>query len=157
MKQRPRKGSPRKKQGLSGRERKAVAGIVAGKTKKQALLDAGYSASTADKSPDAVLGKSRVQNALLQAYEKQGLTEEYLAKKTKELCEATDVVTFQGVATSITEPNWTARSKGIEIAHKCRGDMREKVEVEGLADAIKGMADDALNARIVELLGKMKK
>ena len=64
---------------LSARERKAVWGVIEVKTKTQAMIDAGYSETTAVKRQQMVFGRGRVQDAFIAAIESQGITPDRLA------------------------------------------------------------------------------
>ena len=120
---------------LNPREAKAVSLLKSGKakTKRAALIGAGYSESTADKAPNSVLGKIRVQSALLEAFDKIGINDTYLAKKHKALIEA---VTPAAIA------------KGLDMAYKLRGEYApEKHEMltESYADRIKRLEAEEAN------------
>jgi DNA-binding CsgD family transcriptional regulator len=107
---------------LNPREARAVALLKSGKakTKKDALIRAGYTEQTADKAAKGVLGKPRVQSALLSAFAKIGINDTYLAERHKVLIDADE---HQAV------------SKGIDMAYKLRGEYApEKVEHSGAID-----------------------
>ena len=57
------------KQGLDKRERKFIAGVVAGKSDIQAAKDAGYAKSTAEKKASAIFNRPLVQSELTKAFE----------------------------------------------------------------------------------------
>lgn len=66
-----------KKKSITIRERKLIEGVIAGKTKRQAAIDAGYQGKTPEVISVAasnVLKKSNVQDALQEALEAHGLT-----------------------------------------------------------------------------------
>lgn len=64
--------------------------IIAGKkTKKQALIDAGYSAKTADKGPEDVLGSDGVRGEVLKALKKHNITLDRISQKIEEGMDAT--------------------------------------------------------------------
>lgn len=65
----------KKEKPLTPRERKMVKDLVAGKSKKEALMSAGYSEQTALKNPSVILGKNRIQTAFQKLMEKKGLTD----------------------------------------------------------------------------------
>ena len=64
------------KQCLDKRERKLVAGFVAGKSLTQAAKDAGYAKSTAEKKASAILHRPLVRSELTKAMERLGHTME---------------------------------------------------------------------------------
>ena len=65
---------------LSEREQIVIAGIVSGDTRKDALLKAGYSDTTAASHSVSILNRPRVQNALRLALEKAGVTIDKIAQ-----------------------------------------------------------------------------
>src|SRR4051794_1685404 len=83
---------PKRKQ-PTARQRKLIEQIpeiVSGKkTKKAALIEAGYSENVADKQAEAVLGSAGVRDVLLKAMDKAGATIEKVAKAIGEGLEAT--------------------------------------------------------------------
>ena len=62
------------KQRLDKRERKFIAGFVAGRSLTQAAKDAGYANSTAEKKASAIFNRPLVQSELTKALERHGLT-----------------------------------------------------------------------------------
>lgn len=131
----------------------------------KAGLGGGKNRQSAASSASRMLKNVNVRDRMLEAYKKAGLTEEHLAKRDKELIDAEDlIVTPVGPIPDpkkkgefLKRPNWQARGKGSEIAHKVRGDYKESIEIPGLADAIEKLTDDQLNARIEALMSKVKK
>lgn len=63
---------------LTAKQARLVKGVVAGKSKRQAAIDAGYSGSpeTVSVTASEVLRKPNVQDALNVAFEKAGITPE---------------------------------------------------------------------------------
>lgn len=116
----------KKDRSLSVRERKAIKFILAGDTRKDALIAAGYSKSTAEKRPDAVLGKVRVQRVLMRAFEKNGLTEEKIAKKHFDLLDAKKVVPI-GAGDYVECDDGQTQIRAVELAYRVRGDFAPEV------------------------------
>ena len=68
------------KHGLDQRERKFIAGFVAGKSLTQAAKDAGYAKSTAEKKASAILNRPLVRSELTKALEHLGHTMESIVR-----------------------------------------------------------------------------
>ena len=72
------------KHGLDQRERKFIAGFVAGKSLTQAAKDAGYAKSTAEKKASAILNRPLVRSELTKALERLGHTMESIVRPISE-------------------------------------------------------------------------
>ena len=110
------------------------------------------------------LRKDTVQDAIRRAYEKKGLTEDYLAQKARELIDAQiPVVNRDGPVIDpktdrvLMMPVYQVQAKGLEIVHKVRGDFKETLHVPGLAEAMQALSDADLDSRIAELMAKGKR
>jgi hypothetical protein len=104
---------------LNPREARAVAFLKSGKakTKTEALKKAGYSNSVAEGRQKDVLGKPRMQSALMSAFEQVGINDTFLAERHKTL---------------IVSNEHQAVSKGLDMAYKLRGEYApEKQEHSG--------------------------
>jgi len=148
-------GSPRGKERgkkdreLSVRERKAVALLLMGHSRKDALILAGYSENTATHNPAVILGKPVVLRALMKAFEDAGISVTKLAKKQLQLLEAKKVVSAvvlgspdaNGKTIDFVEvPDNQTQVKALELAYKVRGDFAPEVHAvvtESYADRIK--------------------
>lgn len=132
---------PKRTDKLNPREARAVALLKSGeaKTQKAALEGAGYSASTAEKAAKSVLGKVRVQSALMDAFNELGVNDTYLARRHKTL---------------IDSKEHQAVSKGLDMAYKVRGeyapekhehsvDVVEKVSESKLIEVLRKVAEEA--------------
>jgi len=69
---------------ISPKERKYVAGLLEGKTKRKAALNAGFSVSMADNAKQKIEQKPSVQQLLKDIIAATGVSDEELAVKTKE-------------------------------------------------------------------------
>lgn len=99
---------------LSLRQRRFVAGVIAGKTQTDSARDAGYRQPHVQGS--TLFKRPQIREALEAAFEAEGLTPGYLAKKIKELSEASDT-DEDGQET----PNWTARGRGLDLLVRVTG------------------------------------
>ena len=115
-----------KERGLSVRERKAIAFILEGKTKKDALISAGYSENTATHNPNSVLGKNVVIRALTKAFEDAGISESKLAQKHMELLDAKKVVPI-GAGDYVECDDGQTQIRAVELAYRVRGDFAPEV------------------------------
>jgi len=129
----------KKERGLSVREMKAIALILEGKTKKDALIAAGYSENTATHNPNSVLGKNVVVRALMRAFERKGLTEDMLAEKHFALLDAKKVVPI-GMGDYVECADGQTQIRAVELAYKIRGNFAPEVHAvvtESYANRIK--------------------
>ncbi len=107
----PKKRKPSKRE-LSPRQKKLVRllpDVHAGKkTKTQAMLEAGYAASSANQQSE-VLGNIRNNTRMQDALRKAGFTEEFLAAKIMDGAEAYTKGMFG------TQPDFRARAQVLKI------------------------------------------
>lgn len=99
---------------------------IEGMSKYNAARAAGYSESTALARGKDLDKQAKISDVL----ERAGLTDKHLSKKLIELIEATDVVEVtmpDGHSEKIgNKPNWSARSKGLEMAFKLKDMLKDK-------------------------------
>ena len=127
------------------RRKKIIHAILDGKTVKEAGIIGGFSPRTAETQASATLSNPKVQDALLAALEKRGLTDEYAADHHRQLIEGTKVISAVIIAPgsqtdladagSMTKdfvevPDFQAKAKGLEMLYKLRGKFTEKHEVD---------------------------
>jgi undecaprenyl pyrophosphate synthase len=77
------------------KERKYVAGVVAGKTKRKAAKDAGYTASMGDNAKQKIEAKASVQKLFIEVLGKAGVTDELLGTRIREGIDARTTKVFQ--------------------------------------------------------------
>ena len=141
----PRKQAPKGKLAVKMRRKKIIAALVEGKTLKEAGIIGGLSPKTAATQVCATLQNPTIQNALVNAMEKHGVSDDYIAQKLRALLDGTKViaanvfvpgsVTDLADAGSMTKdfvevPDNVALARGIEIACKLKGVFSEKREHE---------------------------
>jgi len=131
----PRHHAAKNKQAATQRRKTIIKGILEGKTNKQAGLDAGLSPHTVESQISRILKEPQVKNGLLAAMEKIGLTDEYLAKKHKQLAEGKRYLPARGGHPGSAEaPGYIAvddcqaLAKALDIAHKLAGRYVDKME-----------------------------
>lgn len=127
------------------RRKKIIKAILEGKTHQEAGIIAGLKPENAGSQVSKILQNPPVRNALLEAMEKAGMTDEYLALKHRALIEGTKVISatiVQGPDSSdlkdagsmskdfIEVPDNQALAKGLEMMYKLRGKFTEKHEVD---------------------------
>ena len=127
-----------KGKGLSPRKRKLVKGVVAGKTQKQAAIDAGYSPKTAESQASVILKDSKVIASLHEMMESAGLSNKRLLEKHVELLEAKKTVSAisgneanAGTVDFIDVPDYQIQFKALDASYKLKGAYVEKKEISG--------------------------
>lgn len=125
-----------KKTGITLRERKLIKGIISGKTKQQAALDAGFGSNLASSAQLAyqTLKKPSTREALLEAMEKAGIGDNALAQAMREGLKAKKAIAMRDDKPVMVDDH-LSRAKFVDIAVKIRGDYAsEKVEHSGQVD-----------------------
>ena len=113
------------------RQSKYVRGVLAGKTKKRAALDAGYSESTA-KRTIAIDGRPPVAWLFTELLEKAGITDGLLARRIREGLDAkeTKLAMRDGKITdSLTLIAFAERREMAQLALKLKGHLVDKHEI----------------------------
>lgn len=114
---------------LNVREAKAVQGLLEGKSAHQALKDAGYSKATAEHQAASVLGKPRVQSAMLKMMDEMGISESMLVQTLKRGLKAKrSFITRYG--DEIKTKDFSVRHKYLQTALELRGDLKRKDEAD---------------------------
>ena len=129
---------------LSSKERGAVVGVIEGKTKTQAMIDAGYSESTAVKRQEMVFGRERVQDAFIAAFESQGLRADTLARIIEEGLEATRTLENKNEGRPLAVPDYHIRHKYLETILKVIGafaPQKQEVVTDTYEDRLRRMRD----------------
>jgi phage terminase small subunit len=110
------------KKPLSKRKRKYVKGVVQGKTKKQAALDAGYSESVALKAAEKI--ETPNVHAAFQKLIREAIPEKKLVQRLAEGIDAmeTEFAKFEGQITDTKEViAWGERREYIKLAAQYGG------------------------------------
>jgi hypothetical protein len=137
--------------GLTPKQRTFAHAIVTGETLTGAARQAGY------QHPEVIgrrlMKNPAVQQTITSVLDRHGLDDDYLARKTLELCEASDE----------DGPNWTARGRGLELLTRVRGHLKQTVDVniqtfEQRAVLVADMRENpALALEILERLAAQRK
>lgn len=96
------KSSSKKNRTLTLRERRLIKNLQDPQytTLKDALIDAGYADSTADKAPSRILGNSRVKEAIADIMDRQGISDDCLVHVLKEGLQAKKVISAMVIKSS---------------------------------------------------------
>jgi len=105
--------------------KKYVKGVIEGKTKQQAAIDAGYSKTTAT-NPQIIEGAATFKT-LLKTFEKEGIDCKWITRKVKEGGEATKLVTSP-TGPDVEYPDFDQRGKYLDRALKLMGFEKDNHE-----------------------------
>ena len=132
----PKHHAPKTRIASKMRRKQIVKDILAGKPLQQAGIDAGLSPKTAASQVTQILAEPKTQDALLAAFEKRGMGDDYAADHHKQLIEATKVISANvfvpGSSTDLADagsmtkdfvevPDFQSKAKGLEMLYKLRG------------------------------------
>lgn len=143
--------------GLNLRQRKYVQGVVDGKTKKHAALEAGYSVSAAENAAAIIEGSD-----VCAAFEKlirHNVDPKKIAQRLAEGLDATETKVFQHngeVTLTCDVVDYEQRRKYIALAAKLGGYHVDREEVQ-FTDVMSDLSDEELIARNKKLLGRLEK
>jgi len=108
-------------------ERKAVEGLLEGKSQTQAMLDAGYSEGMAQKQQKKVFSRERVRTAIVAAMEDMGIDVEMLTQVLRDGLSA-DRVIGSKLGDMMSLPDHGIRHKFLLTALELRGEFPQKEE-----------------------------
>ena len=91
-----------------------AAGLVEGKTGKDALISAGYSPS----NRKAIVA---VKKTLAECLDNMGLTDDELARRIEEATKCSMPLSFRGELTGGEVPDWKARIRALELCATVKG------------------------------------
>jgi hypothetical protein len=142
----PKKGKKPRKQ-LSVKEQLVKKALLEGKSKKHALLSAGYAESTAETKQTEIVERVVGKSGFVQTLERAGMTDEKLAEKAVAGLDAQKVISAMVVygkpdgspgekmtdAGGMTKDfievdDWDAQHKFLTTGLKLKGHLKEKVE-----------------------------
>lgn len=142
----------KKPEKTSIRQRKFVKGTLAGKSARQAALDAGYAETTANRATVQIAVKPAVQTLLKDVLVKTGLTSAKIAQRLKEGVDAKETKFFAKdgrVTDERTVIDLGMRHQYLQTVMKITGDLIDRHEITGqlsvaeiLAASTEGPADE---------------
>jgi phage terminase small subunit len=107
--------------------------LLAGESQTQALINAGYSKATAQTGEVAILQKLEYLKPFISILTEKGVTDEFLAEKTKTLLNAKKTLFFQkdGKVTNEREVEaLETQRKTLELATKLKGHLKDRSEID---------------------------
>ena len=93
---------------------KVAEGLVQGKKKRDALVDAGY-------GPTNARAMAAAKKTLAGHLDDVGITDEVLAQKIEEALRCTMPLSFRGELTGHEAPDWKARIRALELVSELKG------------------------------------
>lgn len=106
-----------------------------GMNKYNAAIAAGYAENTAKVKGKELDGRANIYNIL----ERRGLTDNVLADKLLQLVDAYEFIEIRNEkgelvkvridGNDMAKPNWTARSKGLDLAFKLKGHLSDRLDL----------------------------
>jgi hypothetical protein len=107
--------------------------LLAGESRTQALVNAGYSLETAKTGDCALLKNPQYSKGFISILEEKGVTDNFLAEKTKSLLNAKKTLFFQkdGEVTDEREVEaLETQRKTLELATKLKGHLKDQSQVD---------------------------
>lgn len=112
---------------------KIIKALMDGKTLKGAAISAGYAENSAGAQASALLKHPDAKQAFAHVMEREGITDEFLARKIRRLLSAKEVKFFQKdgkVIESRTVNALETQRKTAELATKLKGHLKDRSEVD---------------------------
>jgi len=127
----PPKTPKKRSQRIQPRQKKFAQGLMGGKTKVQAALDAGYARSTAYKSSFAMIERPQVKTFLTEAFLAKGLTPDKMIQPVLDGYEAKAKVFNREIGGFVLtdEPDHDVRLKAYDRAVAAFGVIPREVEM----------------------------
>ncbi len=130
----PKCGLPKTKADIKTRTKIIVSEILKGKSKTQAMINAGYSKAYATTEAGKITNKPTVQRAIREIYEHGGITDDFLLQKHLELINASEVKVFNdkdaGIVYSAPLTDNDTQLNAVRLAHQLKGNLIEKHELD---------------------------
>lgn len=112
------------------KQQRYIAGVIAGKTKRRAATEAGYSPAVASNVKHAVEGSPAVARMFREAMRAAGITPELRAKRMREGMDATTVLRRTFHANREVLVDYSERREMLELIGRFEGDLIDRSEVE---------------------------
>jgi len=122
---------PKSKYDIKRRAKIFTQSLLAGESRTQALVSAGYSLETAKTGDCALLKNPQYSKGFISILTEEGVTDKFLAAKTKALLDATKTEYFQKDGKVTDEREVAAletQRKTLELAAKLKGHLKERSE-----------------------------
>lgn len=142
--------------GLNGRQWIYVDGVTAGKSRRRAALEAGYSLSSAN-NPGHNIERGRVREVFAELI-RTTVPPELIVQRIREGLYAVEIKVFQhegGLLYSKPLVNWSERRHYLELAARYGGYYVDKQEIE-LADDSDPLPPERLREKARELLAALE-
>jgi len=127
----PKNHLPKSKYDVKKRAKAFTQSILLGESRTQALVNAGYSKRTAQIGDVALLTNPEHLKPFISILEEKGVTDIFLAEKTKSLLDAqkTEYAQKDGIFTDERiVPALETQRKTLELATKLKGHLKERSE-----------------------------
>jgi hypothetical protein len=115
------------------RRRKIIEAALDGKPLKEIAISTGLSPKSAAQQATKILQQPLAQQAFAQVMEAQGISDEFLAQKVRNLLDAKEIKYFQkdGIVTDEREVDaLETQRKTAELATKLKGHLKDRSEVD---------------------------
>ena len=129
----PKSHAPKDRATVALRRRLLIKGVLQGEHIKDVGIATGLSPKTASSTAGRILQEPQTQAAFISILEKKGVTDEFLAEKTKTLLNAKKTLFFQkdGEVTDEREVEaLETQRKTLELATKLKGHLKDRSEVD---------------------------
>ena len=141
----PKTHAKKNKAAVEARRKTIINALLDGKSTLQAGTEAGLSPKTADSQVSQILNNPKTQNCLLEAMERRGMGDDYLAEHHRMLIEGTKVISANIIvpgggtdlkdAGSMTKdfievPDFQAKAKGLDMFYRLLGLYKDKQEID---------------------------
>ncbi len=120
---------------LTTKQQAFAVAVAAGSTLTDAARDAGYSPTSPDSTGALLVQNPKVAKSIIDLMEEQGLTDEFLLSKHKELIEATrphNVSCGEGMQEVRMVPDNPVRAKVLELGYKLKRHLSEEEDSKGI-------------------------
>ena len=141
----PKTHAKKNRAAVEARRKTIINALLDGKTSLQAGTEAGLSPKTAESQVSQILNNPKTQSTLIEAMERRGMGDDYLAEHHRMLIEGTKVISANIIvpgggtdlkdAGSMTKdfievPDFQAKAKGLDMFYRLLGLYKDKQEID---------------------------
>ena len=141
----PKTQAKKNRAAVEARRKTIINALLDGKSTLQAGIEAGLSPKSADAQVSQILNNPKTQSTLLEAMERRGMGDDYLAEHHRMLIEGTKVISANIIvpgggtdlkdAGSMTKdfievPDFQAKAKGLDMFYRLLGLYKDKQEID---------------------------